>query len=187
MTEAPTPYLKLQVKAPLKRKPDHAQLIEAMHAWIREKRVTDDVLIDVADYAHMHEGPWALIVGHYTDFAYDQDWFGAGLQLNIKRGPRETPASSVESQIREALSRFKARVSMLQAADPSLADIDESQLRLRLNDRLLSEPLASAIHDALEALGTPLGATLSSRPAERDARELPSWQLSDCNKLYASL
>lgn len=49
---------------------DLEALIPVLHAWVRESAVPG-LLIDVADYRHMTDGPGVVLVGHDADYALD--------------------------------------------------------------------------------------------------------------------
>lgn len=51
--------------------------------WIQNK-VTDDILIDVADYLHVPEGPGMVLVGLEADYALDHSGGRWGLKYNRK-------------------------------------------------------------------------------------------------------
>ena len=61
------------------------RLIEVFHRWIREKAV-GDLLLDVADYRHVPNGPSVLLVGDEADFCMDQTGGRWGLLYNCKVG-----------------------------------------------------------------------------------------------------
>ena len=63
---------------------DPDALIEVFHEWIQRDRVAD-VLIDVADYRHVHQGPAVLLIGHTSDFGLDLAEGRAGLIHTSKR------------------------------------------------------------------------------------------------------
>ncbi|MBW1832016.1 MAG: hypothetical protein JRJ10_10020, partial [Deltaproteobacteria bacterium] len=47
------------------------KLIPVFHEWIRAKKITDELLIDVADYAHVPQGPGVVLIGHQSDYYLD--------------------------------------------------------------------------------------------------------------------
>lgn len=62
---------------------DPARFIEVFHRWVRE-RLMDELLIDVADYRHVPEGPGVLLIGHEADYSLDQCDGRYGLRYNRK-------------------------------------------------------------------------------------------------------
>ncbi len=59
-------------------------LIPVFHRWIQERRV-DELLIDVVDYKHVHEGPGIMLIGHEADYALGQEQGRPGLLYSRKR------------------------------------------------------------------------------------------------------
>ena len=51
--------------------------------WI-QRRVTLELLIDVADYLHVHNGPGILLIGHEADYSLDNRAGRLGLLYNRK-------------------------------------------------------------------------------------------------------
>ncbi|MEC8933274.1 MAG: hypothetical protein VYB08_17765, partial [Candidatus Latescibacterota bacterium] len=45
------------------------EVFRIFNRWISEPR--DEVLIDVADYTHIPNGPQTLLVGHESDYSLD--------------------------------------------------------------------------------------------------------------------
>src|SRR5579871_4797500 len=52
--------------------------------WIQQKPL-DDMLIDVADYRHVFEGPGIVLIGHESDYALDVSKGRPGLLFTRKR------------------------------------------------------------------------------------------------------
>ena len=63
---------------------DLPALIPVFHRWIQQRRV-DELLIDVADYKHVHEGPGIMLIGHEADYALDLGRGRPGLLYSRKR------------------------------------------------------------------------------------------------------
>ena len=47
--------------------------IPVFHSWIQNKAVEDHLLIDVADYSHIQDGPGVMLVAHEGNFSLDQE------------------------------------------------------------------------------------------------------------------
>ena len=47
--------------------------IPVFHNWIQEKVVDDHLLIDVADYSHITDGPGVMLIAHEGHFSLDQE------------------------------------------------------------------------------------------------------------------
>ena len=98
-------------------------LIEQFHAWIQED-VLDEVVIDVADYSHVPDGPGILLVTHEADYAYDCVR-GAGLRYVRKK--------SMPGSLDEAI--LQAYKQLVKAAD-----------KLEVSTARSSAPLSFKLH-----------------------------------------
>ena len=76
--------------------------IPALHRWIRES-VLDELVIDVADYGHVQEGPGVLLVGHASDYCWDQSEGRLGVTYTRKRDA-PPPAERLADAVRRALN-----------------------------------------------------------------------------------
>lgn len=78
------------------------QAIRTYHRWIKE-RVLPEQLIDVADYSHVHHGPSVVLVGHASDYYWDNGEGRTGLLFFAKRsGP--PPAERLKSAFKHLFS-----------------------------------------------------------------------------------
>jgi hypothetical protein len=57
--------------------------IPVFHRWI-QNRVTDELLIDVADYRHVPAGPGVMLIAHEANFSLDNTGNRLGLLYNRK-------------------------------------------------------------------------------------------------------
>jgi hypothetical protein len=80
---------RIGVKLPLAdgAQADLESLIGLFHGWIRDAR-RPGLLIDVADYRHVHEGPGVMLVGHEGDWSLDLAGGRPGLQY-VRKAPLE--------------------------------------------------------------------------------------------------
>ena len=62
------------------------KLVPVFHEWIRVKKIPDELLIDVADYAHVPQGPGVVLIGHQSDYYLDVADKRPGLLYSRKRG-----------------------------------------------------------------------------------------------------
>ncbi|MBK6917539.1 MAG: hypothetical protein IPH07_09080 [Deltaproteobacteria bacterium] len=131
--------------------------IPVFHDWIRTGALTDDVMIDVADYAHVGEGPGVLLVCHEGHYVIDRSRGGVGLAYHRKRGQ---PAADAAATAGVALARVIRAARLLQA-HASLAgrlSFDTGGLEVRVLDRLRApnddagwERVRGPLHDAIAA------------------------------------
>ncbi|MQA90447.1 MAG: hypothetical protein GEU90_09455 [Gemmatimonas sp.] len=107
--------------------------VPIFHEWIRDGDL-DLISLDVADYAHVPDGPGIMLITHETAFALDRSDGRFGL-LAQRRTPLDGDgAAAVASTLRDAL-KVAARLE----ADFRLADrlrFDRSEIRIEANDRL---------------------------------------------------
>lgn len=64
---------------------DIAQVVPVFHRWVREHAVENELLIDVADYKHVVDGPGILLVGHEADYGLELVDGKLGLLYTRKR------------------------------------------------------------------------------------------------------
>jgi len=83
-------------------------LIAVFHRWIREEVLPDHLLIDVADYRHVPEGPSIIIVGHQAQLGLDESAPGAGFLYT----PRRDGLGDAASKVRDSLG-WAARCAAL--------------------------------------------------------------------------
>jgi hypothetical protein len=79
-------------------------LIPVFHGWIRDQKLGGRLLIDVADYRHVHEGPGVVLIGHEGHYALDLDGGRPGLRFDRKRDPIGDAGPKLEEAFREALA-----------------------------------------------------------------------------------
>lgn len=119
-------------KLPLVAVPGLDQLIGVFHTWIRTGAITDDVLVDVADYAHVHEGPMLLLVCHEGHYVIDRSRGQLGLAYLRRRG---ASAGSAAANAERTLRRL-VHVARLLERDAPGAVVGTDSLEIRVLDRL---------------------------------------------------
>ena len=138
---------------------DLAPLIALFHGWIRAGR-RPGLLLDVADYRHVHQGPGVMLVAHEGDWSLDLADDEPGMQY-VRKQPLE---GDLAGRIRQV-----AALAAEAAADlPWPARTD--QLTVFANDRLRA-PNTEAVRDALaEAIRAGLGPDAEVTPVGGDPR-----------------
>ncbi len=74
-----------------------AGFIPIFHRWIQESRLAGRLLIDVADYRHVANGPGIVLIAHEAHYALDAEHGPLGLQCARRRdeaGPLEEKLAS---------------------------------------------------------------------------------------------
>lgn len=136
--------------------------IPLFHRWIQDQRLPE-LLIDVADYRHVPQGPGVILIAHDAHYVIDRTDDRLGLLYSRRR---ETHAS------RQGLHSPEDRlVSVLQCALTACQHIETdptwhgqlafrgNEWLLRINDRLAA-PNSTAMYDELCQFLEPLLATL---------------------------
>ena len=101
--------------------------IPLFHRFMQQGLV-EGLLIDVADYQHVPQGPGILLVGHDVDYAVDETGFVA----IRKRQDGVSAADQFRDVLRMALGALRA----LEADGGLVATFDPGQLRVAVMDRL---------------------------------------------------
>jgi hypothetical protein len=114
---------------------DQDVLIPVFHRWIRERRLGDGVLlIDVADYRHVVDGPGVMLIGHQANFGLDFIGGRPGLRVARKRDPIGDARERLREGFRWALSASHAL-----AREPALGGrlaFDAGDIEVRVMSRL---------------------------------------------------
>jgi hypothetical protein len=147
---------KLQLKIYItKDSARHVELevfIPVFHRWIKDG-VLPELMIDVANYIHVPDGPGVVLIGHGSDYFVDQGEGRLGLLHNRKRaGP------PIVERITD-LARRTLHVAVLLENEPALAGklrFSTGELLFRVNDRLLApngDATFASLRPELEELG----------------------------------
>lgn len=115
---------------------DMASLIPIFHRWIQRTALSDLMLIDVADYTHVHEGPGVILICHEGHFAMDEGEGRLGLLYSNKR----LATGDVQQRFRTAVQRTLSAAKLLEA-EPELGGkiaFATNELLFRVDDRLLA-------------------------------------------------
>ena len=118
---------------------DLAEFIPVFHGWIQAQTLAE-LLIDVADYRHVHHGPGVVLIAHDAHYAMDEAEGRPGLLYSRRREthPSRSALQSVEARLRSVLHCALTACQQLEA-DPALhgrLQFRGDTLQLRYNDRL---------------------------------------------------
>jgi len=107
--------------------------IPVFHRWIQQDKLPG-MLVDVAEYTHVFQGPGVLLIAHEGNYSLDETDGKRGLLYNQKR-PIE---ASAESYLTTAFHRAFLACSLLEKETDFSGKLKFSPTRLRitLNDRL---------------------------------------------------
>ena len=85
---------------------DLAVLTPIFHRWIQQHSI-EGLLIDVADYKHVFQGPGIILIGHEADYAFDLKDGRPGLRYIRKQSAAESLTDSFQLAFRLALAASK--------------------------------------------------------------------------------
>ncbi len=86
---------------------DVESFIPVFHRWIRENVVPNELLLDVADYKHIVDGPAILLVGHEADYVVDLTDAKPGLLYVRKRDAGSDLSAALGTTLSQALNGVK--------------------------------------------------------------------------------
>jgi len=113
------------------------------NSWIQGQRL-DELLVDVADYLHVHHGPGIMLIGHEADYSLDQRAGRLGLLYNRKE---QLDGTNLQKLVQAAHAALTAAQMLEQ--ENGLKFIG-SELQVIVNDRLLVPNTAESF-EALES------------------------------------
>ena len=121
-------------------------VVPIFHGWIQQHALDDELLIDVADYAHVHHGPGVLLLSHEAQYSLDQMDGRLGLRYSRRRKSEGNVTARLSAAFRAAL-----RACRLLQEEPVLA----GQLRFRFDEiqfHVYDRLLAHRSPEAFEAV-----------------------------------
>lgn len=120
-----------------------AEYAAVFNTWIQKQRL-EELLIDVADYLHVHKGPGIMLIGHEADYSLDNRAGRLGLLYNRKEQIEGTTQDKLSQAARVALN-----AAQILEKENGLK-FNGSEVQIIINDRLLV-PNTAATFAALEA------------------------------------
>ena len=136
---------------------DPERFIEVFHRWVADQSM-DELLIDIADYRHVPNGPSVALVGLEADYVLDNARGRYGLVYNRKA----VIDGSNQDRIRQAFTSAATACSLLEAEFDGLK-FSGQEFEVFINDRALAPNTAEtyeAVKPELEAfLQAELGAS----------------------------
>ncbi len=152
---------------------DFHAFIALFHAFIREKTV-EGLLLDVADYAHVPEGPGIVLIGHDVDYGIDQTGGRTGLLALKKRIEGGELSDLLADTVRLSLAAARS----IEQDGSTGVTFAPNAVQVQFVDRLAhenSDAGFAAVKAELEALAKRLfgdGATVERADAEEARRPL---------------
>jgi hypothetical protein len=107
-----------------------AEYAAVFNNWIQKQRL-EELLIDVADYLHVHHGPGIMLIGHEADYSLDNRAGRLGLLYNRKEQLDRTTQEKLAQAVRAALI-----TAQILEKENGLK-FNGSEVQIVINDRLL--------------------------------------------------
>ena len=115
--------------------PSPREFVPIFHRWIQTGAV-DGLLIDVADYSHLEQGPAVVLVAHEANYALD---FGDG-RMGLQYYQKQPIDGPLDARL-AALGRALLTASRLLEEDPAFGGrlrFRGDEIQLVANDRLVA-------------------------------------------------
>jgi hypothetical protein len=126
-------------------------LIPVFHNWIKAQ-VFDELLLDVADYRHVHEGPGVMLIGQQANYSVDNADGRLGVRYNRKYPLEGSNQDRLKQATRAALTAFQ-RLEAEAGLNGKLR-FNGQGIEVFVNDRLMapnSDSTREAFKPELEA------------------------------------
>jgi hypothetical protein len=119
--------------------------VAVFHQWIQDG-VAPELMIDVADYKHVPDGPGVLLIGHEANYSLDETGGRLGLLYNRKAAVQ----GDAQAALHQAFDAARTATRLLEAATPFEGKLhfDDGDVEVIVNDRLLA-PNTDATWEAL--------------------------------------
>lgn len=133
------------------------EFVPLFHSWIQQHKLPDHLMIDVADYQHVPDGPGTLLISSEANLAMDRMDGRLGL-LYVRKLPF-AGANSLTQRLR-ALFRIELEAALRLEEEPALGGrirFSTGEISFRIQDRLLGPNTAetfAAVKGDLESLVT---------------------------------
>ncbi len=129
---------------------DLPAFVPIFHGWI-QRRILDGTPIDVADYAHVPDGPGVMLIGHEADRSLDLGEGRPGVLYQRKRDA----AGSLEQRFAASISAADGIADELEAeAAAAGVSFGRDEILLRVTDRRRApndDTTLDALRPAIEA------------------------------------
>ena len=152
---------------------DLSALVPVFHGWI-QNQIFDELLIDVADYRHVPDGPGVMVIGHEADYSVDNTDGRLGVRYHRKAVLNSNNQERLKQAVRSA---FAAALRLEEdAALSQKFRFNGQDVEIVINDRLLAPnnpETREAIEPEIRALADRLfGAGAYQLTWQTDARRL---------------
>jgi hypothetical protein len=125
--------------------------IPIFHRWIQDDKM-EGLLIDVAQYTHVHQGPGVLLIAHEANYSFDETSGHRGLLYTQKRPGEKGGLDHLKTAFRRALL-----ATQLLEKEPELAGkmtFATNHFQVFVNDRLAAPHNSESQEDLENVLNT---------------------------------
>jgi len=129
--------------------------VPVFHRWIQKQCIENHLLIDVADYSHVWQGPGIVLVSHQGNFSTDEEAGRLGL-LYQRKQPAE---GDLGARLRFALRTTLNAGRLLEEDLGGRIKFRGDQVQISLNDRQQA-PTGEETLSAIESFVSDLAAIL---------------------------
>lgn len=150
---------------------DLDKVVPVFQRWIQDHTV-EDMLIDVVDYKHVHEGPGIVLIAHEGDYGFDLGDGRPGLLYVRKRDGGDTLKKQLNLIFRHVLSACQ-QLEAETTLDGITFDYNNAKINFadRLNAPNTPETFESVSEDVQTFLSSIYGNDVSLENANQDKRE----------------
>jgi hypothetical protein len=129
----PIQHVRVKVFARESAAIDLGDAIPVFHRWIQE-HVCPEMLIDVADYRHVPNGPGVMLIGHEANYSLDMNKGRLGLLYSRKQA-----GGGAQENLEQAYEAAMAACSRLEQEAAFAGKLKfSSEYEFSINDRLLA-------------------------------------------------
>ena len=140
---------------------DLAAYVPIFHGWI-QRRILDGVPIDVADYAHVPDGPGVMLIGHEADRSFDLVEGRPGVLYQRKRDGEGT----LEQRFAASITAADGIADELEAdAGAGGVSFARDEILLKVTDRRRAPNDDATLEELRPAIGAALAVVRPGRPA----------------------
>lgn len=135
--------------------------VPVFHSWIQQKSVADHLLIDVADYKHVVDGPGMVLISHQANIHIDETDGRRGL-LYVRKQPL---AGGFAKRVGQTIGYALGLAHRLET-EPTFAGrlkFDPSHISFRIHDRLHVQNTAQTFQQLCPILTDAIGGAMGSR------------------------
>ena len=120
-------------------------VVPVFHRWIQTHAIEDHLLIDVANYAHVKDGPGIVLVAHEGNFSLDT----RGGRLGFTYQRKQQIQDSFDERVRRVFETTINAAALLQGAPPTGARLKfrGDELEFRICDRLFAPNDTETLED----------------------------------------